>query len=224
VTRIGLAATIVLFTDITVAAETARIADDPREPCRARRGRRRSGDLAAARRNIPPKEFLLRGTLLTGSEAAEIGFGQPRGAGRAGAPVRAGDRAELASGPTWAIRWTKASRVICSSKEPAQRVLPASAALRWFRPARRPPRGGASLREKNASRISPDSRDADHVGTTMTTTSLSTRSAASCVTRCTGCSGSIGLPRTNERNSGDTGRCGRSGSRWGNWGHRTGSR
>jgi len=125
---IGLAATIVLFTDITVAAETARIADT-----HVSRVGLVAGDGGAV---IWPllvgvsraKEFLLRGTLLTGSEAAEIGLVNHAVPADQVLPYAQEIARELASGPTWAIRWTKAS-VNLLLKERLNAVLPASAAL-----------------------------------------------------------------------------------------------
>lgn len=105
---IGLGATIALFCDITVAAETARIADP-----HVRVGLV-AGDGGAV---IWPhlvgvnraKEFLMRGSMVNGADAARIGlvnYAVPAGdvMNKASELAR-----ELADGPRWAIRWTKVS-------------------------------------------------------------------------------------------------------------------
>lgn len=125
---IGLAATIALMTDITVAAETARIADT-----HVSRVGLVAGDGGAV---IWPllvgisraKEFLMRGTLLTGSAAAEIGLVNHAVPAEQTLPYAREIARELADGPRWAIRWTKAS-VNQLLKERLNAVLPASAAL-----------------------------------------------------------------------------------------------
>jgi enoyl-CoA hydratase len=125
---IGLAATIALMTDITVASETARIADT-----HVSRVGLVAGDGGAA---IWPllvgisraKEFLMRGTLLTGSAAAEIGLVNHAVPAEQTLPYAREIARELADGARWAIRWTKAS-VNQLLKERLNAVLPASAAL-----------------------------------------------------------------------------------------------
>jgi enoyl-CoA hydratase len=105
---IGLAATVALFCDITVASETARIADP-----HVRVGLV-AGDGGAVIWPIligpnRAKEFLMRGSLITGKDAAGMGLVNYA------VPVdqvleKAREIAmELAEGPTWAIRWTKLS-------------------------------------------------------------------------------------------------------------------
>jgi enoyl-CoA hydratase len=105
---IGLGATIALFCDITIAAETARLADT-----HVRIGVV-AGDGGAV---IWPhlvgvnraKEFLMRGSMVNGADAARIGlvnYAVPAGdvMNKASELAR-----ELADGPRWAIRWTKVS-------------------------------------------------------------------------------------------------------------------
>jgi enoyl-CoA hydratase len=104
---IGLAATIALMCDITVASETARIADT-----HVARVGLVAGDGGAVLwpMLVGPhraKEFLMRGTILKGAEAARIGlvnhaFPNDQVLSEAFKIAK-----ELADGPTWAIRWTK---------------------------------------------------------------------------------------------------------------------
>jgi enoyl-CoA hydratase len=104
---IGLAATIALMCDITVASETARIADT-----HVARVGLVAGDGGAVLwpMLVGPhraKEFLMRGTILNGAEAARIGlinhaFPNDQVLSEAFKIAQ-----ELADGPTWAIRWTK---------------------------------------------------------------------------------------------------------------------
>jgi enoyl-CoA hydratase len=125
---IGLAATHALLCDITVMAEDARIGDTHVS---------RVGLVAGDGGTViwpllvgvnKAKEFLIRGTLLNGKEAERIGLVNhvaPR------SEVLARARAialELATGPTWAIRWTKLSinQVV---KERVNLLLEASMAL-----------------------------------------------------------------------------------------------
>jgi enoyl-CoA hydratase len=105
---IGLGATIAVLSDVIVASETAKIADTHVKIGLV------AGDGGAA---IWPllvgparaKEFLMRGTVLTGIEAERYGlvnYCVPREE----VYQRAHEIAtELAEGPTWAIRWTKLS-------------------------------------------------------------------------------------------------------------------
>lgn len=125
---IGLAATIALFCDITVMSEQARIGDT-----HVSRVGLVAGDGGAA---IWPllvgisraKEFLMRGTLLSGTDAAEIGLVNHVVA-EAGVLSSAREIAlELAHGPVWATRWTKLS-VNQLLKERINAVYPASSAL-----------------------------------------------------------------------------------------------
>ncbi|HEV3112209.1 MAG TPA: enoyl-CoA hydratase-related protein [Candidatus Binataceae bacterium] len=105
---IGLAATIALFCDITVAAETARIAD-PHVRIGLVAG---DGGAVIWPHLIGPnraKEFLMRGSMINGAEAARIGlvnYAVPAGDVMKKATELA---RELADGPRWAIRWTKVS-------------------------------------------------------------------------------------------------------------------
>ncbi len=102
----GLGANIALLSDVIVASETARIADTHVKVGIV------AGDSGAV---IWPllvgparaKEFLMRGTFISGSEAAKMGLVNYAVPGdqvlsKAGEIAR-----ELADGPTWAIRWTK---------------------------------------------------------------------------------------------------------------------
>jgi enoyl-CoA hydratase/carnithine racemase len=125
---IGLAATIALFCDITVMSDQARIGDT-----HVSRVGLVAGDGGAV---IWPllvgisraKEFLMRGTLLSGTKAAEIGLVN-HVAGRADVLSSAREIAlELAHGPVWATRWTKLS-VNQLLKERLNTVYPASMAL-----------------------------------------------------------------------------------------------
>ena len=125
---IGLAATHALLCDITIMAEDARIGDTHVS---------RVGLVAGDGGTViwpllvginKAKEFLIRGTLLSGKEAERIGLVNhvaPR------AEVLAKARAialELANGPTWAIRWTKLS-INQILKERVNLMLEASMAL-----------------------------------------------------------------------------------------------
>ncbi len=106
---IGLAATHALLSDITVMAEDARIGDTHVS---------RVGLVAGDGGTViwplliginKAKEFLMRGTLLSGKEAERIGLVN-HVAPRAEVLAKAREIAvELANGPTWAIRWTKLS-------------------------------------------------------------------------------------------------------------------
>ncbi|MCK9513237.1 MAG: enoyl-CoA hydratase-related protein [Pigmentiphaga sp.] len=125
---IGLAATIALLCDVTVASESARIGDTHVS---------RVGLVAGDGGTViwpllvgvaKAKEFLMRGTLLTGIEAERIGL-----VNHVAAPDEVLAKArqiaqELAHGPTWAIRWTKLS-VNQIVKERVNGLLEASMAL-----------------------------------------------------------------------------------------------
>jgi enoyl-CoA hydratase len=125
---IGLAATHALLSDITVMAEDARIADTHVS---------RVGLVAGDGGTViwpllvginKAKEFLIRGTLLSGKEAERIGLVNhvvPRSQVLAKAREIA---VELANGPTWAIRWTKLS-INQIVKERVNMMLEASMAL-----------------------------------------------------------------------------------------------
>jgi len=150
---IGLAATIVFVHRHHRRGRDCSNRRHPREPCRARRGRRRSGDLPLLVGISRAKEFLLRGTLLTGSEAAEIGLVNHAVPAEQVLPYAQEIARELASGPTWAIRWTKAS-VNLLLKERLNAVLPASPRWRWFRPSSTTTTRRREPSPRNASRIS----------------------------------------------------------------------
>jgi enoyl-CoA hydratase len=123
---IGLGATIALFCDVTVAAETARIADTHVGIGVV------AGDGGAV---IWPwligpnraKEFLMRGNKLTGAEAARIGLVNYAVPAEQVLPKARELARELADGPAWAIRWTKLS-VNKLLKEAVNSVLDASIA------------------------------------------------------------------------------------------------
>ncbi|MGX9936529.1 enoyl-CoA hydratase/isomerase family protein [Advenella kashmirensis] len=105
---IGLAATVALFCDITVASETARIAD-PHVKVGLVAG---DGGAVIWPMLVGPnraKEFLMRGCLLTGKEAERIGlvnYACPLDEVYGKAEVLA---RELADNAPWAVRWTKLS-------------------------------------------------------------------------------------------------------------------
>ncbi len=124
---IGLGATIALFCDITVAAETARIAD-PHVRVGLVAG---DGGAVIWPHLLGPnraKEFLMRGNMLSGTEAARLGlvnYAVPTG----DVLKKANELArELADGPRWAIRWTKVS-VNKTLKESVNLVLDSSLAF-----------------------------------------------------------------------------------------------
>ena len=124
---IGLAATVALLCDITVASETARIGDP-----HARIGLV-AGDGGAA---IWPllvgisraKEFLMRGSLINGKEAERIGLVNYAVPTEQVLPKATEIAQELADGATWAIRWTKLSvnRIL---KQNMHMILDASMSL-----------------------------------------------------------------------------------------------
>ena len=124
---IGLAATIALLCDITVASEAARIGDP-----HARIGLV-AGDGGAA---IWPllvgisraKEFLMRGSLIKGKDAERIGLVNYALPAEQVLPKATEIAQELADGATWAIRWTKLSvnRIL---KQNMHLILDASMAL-----------------------------------------------------------------------------------------------
>jgi enoyl-CoA hydratase/carnithine racemase len=125
---IGLAATIALLCDITVASRTARIGDTHVS---------RVGLVAGDGGTViwplligvaKAKEFLMRGTLLTGAEAERIGLVNHAVAAEEVLPLARAIAAELAAGPTWAIRWTKLS-INQIVKERVNHLLEASMAL-----------------------------------------------------------------------------------------------
>ncbi|MGE0796775.1 MAG: enoyl-CoA hydratase/isomerase family protein [Lautropia sp.] len=105
---IGLAATVALFCDITVASQTARIAD-PHVKIGLVAG---DGGAVIWPMLVGPnraKEFLMRGNLVTGIDAERMGlvnYAVPAEAVLSKAEALA---RELAEGPPWAIRWTKLS-------------------------------------------------------------------------------------------------------------------
>jgi len=124
---IGLAATVALFCDITVCAEDARIAD-PHVKIGLVAG---DGGAVIWPMLVGPnraKEFLMRGNLITGTDAERMGlvnYALPRDQVLAKAREIA---QELADGPTWAIRWTKLA-VNKSVKDRVNLIMDASFAL-----------------------------------------------------------------------------------------------
>jgi enoyl-CoA hydratase len=123
---IGLGATLALFCDITVASETARIAD-PHIKVGLVAG---DGGAVIWPHLIGPnraKEFLMRGNMINGADAARMGlvnYAVPAGE----VMKKANELArELADGPRWAIRWSKVS-VNKVLKESVNLVLDASLA------------------------------------------------------------------------------------------------
>jgi enoyl-CoA hydratase len=124
---IGLAATVALFCDITVCAEDARIAD-PHVRVGLVAG---DGGAVIWPMLVGPnraKEFLMRGNLIEGADAARMGlvnYAVPRDQVMEKARVLA---RELADGPTWAIRWTKLA-VNKTIKDRVNLILDASFAL-----------------------------------------------------------------------------------------------
>jgi enoyl-CoA hydratase len=124
---IGLGATIALFCDVTVAADTARIAD-PHVRIGLVAG---DGGAVIWPLLIGPnraKEFLMRGSMINGADAARIGL--VNYAVPAGEVVKKANELarELADGPRWAIRWTKVS-VNKMLKESVNLVLDTSLAF-----------------------------------------------------------------------------------------------
>ncbi|MBK7473157.1 MAG: enoyl-CoA hydratase/isomerase family protein [Betaproteobacteria bacterium] len=123
----GLAATIALLCDVTVAAETARIGDPHVKVGLV------AGDGGAA---IWPllvgisraKEFLMRGTMLNCKEAERIGLLNYAVPQDEVVPKAHAIALELAQGATWAIRWTKLS-INKALKERVNLVLETSMAL-----------------------------------------------------------------------------------------------
>jgi enoyl-CoA hydratase len=124
---IGLGATIALFCDIQIASETARLADT----------HVRIGVVAGDGGAViwPPligpnraKEFLMRGNLMNGAEAARLGLVNYAVPAAEVMPKAREIARELADGPRWAIRWTKLS-VNKLIKKALHQVLDTSAAL-----------------------------------------------------------------------------------------------
>ncbi|MFC3226603.1 enoyl-CoA hydratase/isomerase family protein [Marinibaculum pumilum] len=124
---IGLGATVALFTDITVASETARIAD-PHVKIGLVAG---DGGAVIWPLLVGPnraKEYLMRGNRLNGREAERIGLVN-HAVPADEVPKLAREIAqELADGPTWAIRGTKYS-VNKWLKDQLNTILDASTAM-----------------------------------------------------------------------------------------------
>lgn len=124
---IGLAATVALFCDITVCADDARIGD-PHVRIGLVAG---DGGAVIWPMLVGPnraKELLMRGSLVSGADAARIGLVN-HAVPREEVLAKAREIArELADGPRWAIRWTKlaVNKVI---KDQVNLILDASFAL-----------------------------------------------------------------------------------------------
>ena len=103
---IGLAATVALLCDITVCNETARIAD-PHVKIGLVAG---DGGAVIWPLLVGPnraKEFLMRGNLIKGADAARMGLVNYAVPADEVLPKARALAEELAAGATWAIRWTK---------------------------------------------------------------------------------------------------------------------
>ena len=103
---VGAGATLALFCDIIVMAQTARIGDP-----HVRVGLSAGGGGAVIwPLLIGParaKEFLMRGHLINGTEAARIGLVNHAVPANQVMDTALDISRELADGPTWAIRWSK---------------------------------------------------------------------------------------------------------------------
>jgi enoyl-CoA hydratase len=105
---VGLGATIALFCDVIVASEGARFGD-PHVRVGIVAG---DGGAVIWPVLIGParaKEFLMRGHLVTGVEAAKVGLVNYAVPTDEVVPKARAIAQELADGPTWAIRWSKLS-------------------------------------------------------------------------------------------------------------------
>jgi len=124
---IGMAATMVLLSDISVMAEQARIGDPHvRVALVAGDGGAVVWPLLVGMNRA--KEYLMRGTLLRGTEAERVGLVNYAVPQDQVLPRAREIALELAHGATWAIRWTKlALNQILKGR--ANLVLPSSSAL-----------------------------------------------------------------------------------------------
>jgi len=105
---VGLGATIALFCDVIVASEKARFGD-PHVRVGIVAG---DGGAVIWPLLIGParaKEFLMRGHLVNGAEAAKMGLVNYAVPPEEVLPKARALAQELADGPTWAIRWSKLS-------------------------------------------------------------------------------------------------------------------
>jgi len=105
---VGLGATIALFCDVIVASEKARFGD-PHVRIGIVAG---DGGAVIWPLLIGParaKEFLMRGHLVNGAEAAKMGLVNYAVPPEEVLPKARALAQELADGPTWAIRWSKLS-------------------------------------------------------------------------------------------------------------------
>ena len=104
----GLGATIALFCDVIVVSETARLADTHVKVGIVAG----DGDAVIWPLLIGParaKEFLMRGKIINGAEAAQMGLVNYAVPVEAVLPKAREIAQELADGATWAIRWSKLS-------------------------------------------------------------------------------------------------------------------
>ena len=102
---VGAGATLARFGDIIVMAQTARIGDP-----QVRVGLSAGGGAVIWPLLIGParaKEFLMRGHLINGTEAARIGLVNYAVPANQVMDTALDISRELADGPTWAIRWSK---------------------------------------------------------------------------------------------------------------------
>ena len=124
---IGLAATVALLCDITVASEKARIAD-PHVKIGLVAG---DGGAVIWPMLVGPnraKEFLMRGNLIKATDAERMGLVNYAVPEEEVLPRARALAQELADGPPWAIRWTKLS-VNKAVKEQFNLIMDASYAL-----------------------------------------------------------------------------------------------
>lgn len=124
---IGLAATVALLCDITVAAQTARIAD-PHVRIGLVAG---DGGAVIWPMLVGPnraKEFLMRGNLIVASEAERMGLVNYALPADEVLPRARALAQELADGAPWAIRWTKLA-VNKAIKDQFNLIMDASYAL-----------------------------------------------------------------------------------------------
>ena len=125
---IGLAATHALLCDITVMSEDARIGDSHVNKVGLVAGDGGTVIWPLLVGVNKAKEYLMRGTLLTGREAERIGLVNHSVPKAEVMPLAQSIAQELADGPVWATRWTKLS-INQILKDRVNRMLEASMAL-----------------------------------------------------------------------------------------------